>query len=106
MSNRDVWGFKLFNGLEIIGQLDSVSENYYNIKNALGLGIFQDDTNKESKVLRFVPLSGFTDLTDATHAGIDLEMHKSNVLVKYRPVPQIAKEYCEATSTIVIASNI
>lgn len=108
MSSRDIWGFKLMNGFEIIGELQSINEHYYKVKNALGLAVFPEPTpeNKENKVLKFIPFTNFQDLTDARHSGLDIELAKSNVLATYRPVQPIAKEYCDATSTIVVASSI
>ena len=108
MSNRDVWGFKLMNGFELIGEVpeNDQKENYYIIKNALGLALMPNEEDPKNPYLKFVPFSAYMDVTNVKHMGLDLELAKSNVLAKYRINPHIAKEYCEATGSIVIATSI
>lgn len=101
--SSNVFGFKLMNGMEVVGKLTKETDLAVILEDCLAL-VFVPDQETGQPNLKLYPFSGLMDSRKMKHPGIEIELFKSNILAKYPLNPAIVEEYCEATSSIILAA--
>lgn len=98
MSDLPVLGFKLNNGLELIGKLAGETDKSYRIEDAFFLQTVK--LQDGSFNIEYVPLTILGKPTGKTHLAFDIDLPLSSVLFPYEINPGIADRYAQLLSPI------
>ncbi len=104
MYDETITGFKLLDGSELIGKLDSETDTHYKIKDALFWTPVEVQPEKYD--IRFYPVSyGIKMKGGYDHGGADLDLPKIATLFSYDIREEIVAKYSSLISPIVLATS-
>lgn len=101
MIDENIKGIKLMNGSELIGNIVSESDQFYEIENAIFWDLVQLEKGKYD--VQFAPLTyGAKTAPDATHQAINMSLPKMAVLFTYTLRDEIDMRYRQLVSPIIL----
>lgn len=98
MSNSNVIGVKLTNGLEIVAKLDTETDTVLNLVDAFFLQTKQSSDGSFN--VDYVPLTILGAPTNKNHPGFDVALPRTTVLFTYQLNPALIEQYLTYTSVL------
>lgn len=94
----DIRSFTLITGMEIIGEVESIEDNYFSVKE--GFGIAASDDGGGNLTLQLRPLTAFATNESPT-GGLPLEMYFATILLSTKPPQGLIEHYAKQTGAII-----
>lgn len=98
MNSQNVMGFKLTNGLDLIGKLESDDEKGFGLVDAFFLQTVQQQDGSIN--VEYAPITVLAKPSGKTHMGFDFTLPRISVLFKFELNPGIVERYIQYVSPI------
>jgi len=96
-----VMGFTLISGMEVVGKVVEVHDNYVELTDAYALSVQQAQTEEGVQTqVGLQPLSPFA-FEESKHGGISLNLYLYTVLLSVKLPAQIVDQYSTMTGNII-----
>lgn len=97
--------YKLTNGVEVIAnEQEQFSNDYFKLENAMFLDLIQMDDGRHD--VKFYPLTLCAKMEpDATHFGLNFDLQKTLVMIRYEPRSEIEARYRQFISPILLINK-
>lgn len=101
-----VMGFTLISGMEVVGKVEKLHENYVELKDAYALNVQQgqDEEGQFRTQVGLQPLTPFA-FEDSKHGGIGVNLYLYTILLSVNLPQQITDQYSQATGNIIAPQN-
>jgi len=99
----DIKSFTLITGMEIIGKVAAVHEEYFEITEAFGVQVEQRVNEQNQPVgveVGMRPLTSFA-MQESRTGGMDIELYYSTLLLSTNPPEGVIMNYAQLTGAII-----
>lgn len=100
-----VMGFTLITGMEVVGKVVEVHDNYVELKDAFMLNVQQVPTDEGVQTqIGLQPLTPFA-FEETKHGGVSVDLYLYTVLLSVNLPEQITDQYSTMTGNIITPSS-
>jgi hypothetical protein len=97
-----VMGFTLISGMEVVGKIVAVHDDYVELKDAYALNVqpMQGENGEVQTQVGLQPLSPFA-FEEASHGGINVNLYLYTVLISVKLPESLVTQYSTMTGNII-----